>query len=130
MKKIICVVLILMLPVMALADGIDLSSMTYDQLITLRKSLTEEIMNRPEWKEVTIPAGDWNIGSDIPAGTYSITPTKYTLILIWEHGIDSGLVFNRLLDKGESYGKITLKEGWIMQVSDPIILAPPISPGF
>lgn len=57
----------------ALAE-VDLQSMTFDELVELREQITAEITSRPEWKEVTVPAGIYEIGVDIPAGHWTITP--------------------------------------------------------
>ena len=71
MKKLICIILIMCLfPVVALAD--DLASMSYEDLIALSRQIAVEIMSRPEWKEVKVSSGVYEIGKDIPEGSYSI----------------------------------------------------------
>ena len=132
MKRIVCFVLILLLPIIALAD--DISSMTYDELIALRQQLNEEIMSRPEWREVTVPSGEWVVGKDIPAGEYSVSSGS------------GGAYINVTRPKGKSYdlivnqgvtstdnaiGRVNLKDGDVVTVKHgSLIFAPPISLGF
>ena len=56
----------------AAADPVDLSGMSFDELVQLRDRLNIAIWNSQEWQEVTVPAGVWVIGEDIPAGHWSI----------------------------------------------------------
>lgn len=73
MKKLLALSLILILALpAALADGVDLSSMSYDELTALRSQLEQEIMSRPEWKEVQVPPGNYVAGVDFPAGRYTV----------------------------------------------------------
>lgn len=58
----------------AAADGVDLSGMSFDELVALRDQLNIAIWNSQEWQEVTVPAGIWEIGVDIPAGYWTVTP--------------------------------------------------------
>ena len=114
---------------------VDLSSLSYNELIALQRSITAEIMYRPEWKEVKVPAGQWKVGEDIPAGTYCLKALESSvLIVIWRYEIDNysndGLVFNEVIRGGEQYGKLTLQDGWIVVIDDPILFTPPVSLGF
>ena len=56
----------------ALAE-IDVSSMTFDELIELQAQITQEITNRPEWNNVEVPAGGYEVGVDIPVGRWTIS---------------------------------------------------------
>lgn len=56
----------------AAADPVDLSGMSFDELVALRDQLNLAIWNSQEWREVTVPAGVWIVGQDIPAGHWSI----------------------------------------------------------
>ena len=75
MKKVLSLLLVLclLLPALAVAESIDLSALSFDQLIQLREQITRELTSRPEWKEVTVPIGLWKVGEDIPAGHWTIT---------------------------------------------------------
>lgn len=75
MKKLVIAFLILALvPVTALAapQTIDLDTMSYADLLSLRQSVDQAMMDSPEWKGVEVPQGAYAIGTDIPAGKYTI----------------------------------------------------------
>jgi len=75
MKKLIISVLILalLLPAAALADLPNIfSGMSFEDLVKLREQLNLAIWNSQEWQEVTVPVGVWEVGKDIPAGTWTI----------------------------------------------------------
>ena len=116
MKKLIALTLIILslIPVAAFAD-VDFSGMSYDELVSLNSQLFKEIVSRPEFKEVTVPTGSYVVGSDIPAGTYSL-------------GLASGTFGSmiRINDFQEAYtvsssdpsiGKVTLKDGDSVDIS-------------
>lgn len=134
MKKLVAVILVLalMIPVVSVADGIDLSALSYDQLIELNHQLVREIMARPEWKEVRIPAGQWKVGEDIPAGVYSfkfIGPWSVN-IYVWKTEVknyaNNGMRLNDILDKDRTeIGKFELFDGNILDVGGDIILSRP-----
>ena len=132
MKKLICIILILCLPVIAVAET-DLTSMSYDALVNLQRELTAEIMSRPEWKSVTVPAGTWLVGTDIPAGTDSIS-AKFTGVQVWRRAIDdysdNGLYYNEIIQESEPCGKIILTKGMVFVNSGEVVFSPPLSLGF
>lgn len=129
MKKILCVLLIVcFLPVVALSE--DLSSMSYDELIELHRQLVKEIMSRPEWKEVEVPAGKWIIGEDIPEGSYSVTPVKNSSVINVYGNNSYGIPDLIYLSDGETYGKLVLKDGMEIDISSPVIFAPVKGLGF
>lgn len=72
MKKLVSfLLLLLVLPISALAD-VNLSGMSFDDLVALRDQLNLAIWNSQEWQEVTVPQGVWKVGEDIPAGHWTI----------------------------------------------------------
>ena len=75
MKKLFVLLLavLLLFAGSAAADPVDLSGMTFDQLVALRDQLNLAIWNSQEWQEVTVPIGVWTVGEDIPAGHWTIT---------------------------------------------------------
>ena len=66
----------------AAADVPDLSGMSFDELVALRDQLNLAIWNSQEWQEVTVPAGVWIVGQDIPAGHWVIRPAPDTYISV------------------------------------------------
>ena len=129
MKKIICIlILVLMFAGVARADAPDLSDWTYDQLIALHLYVGQEIMKRPEWKEVTIPAGDWIVGVDIPEGKYSIRPVTHGYIKIVDN--KGSLFFNEAMDENETVGKLDLKTAYTVSLRSEFIFSPAIGLDF
>lgn len=98
MKKVASIVLmIMMLTSLAFAassaEGIDLSSLSYDELIALSSKINLELMSRPEFKTVKVPPGAYKVGVDIPAGKWTITATDGACEVYWgksldEYGVD------------------------------------------
>lgn len=129
MKKIIAILLVVLSISVAFADT-DFSSMSYDELIELQKSLTAEIMSRPEWKEVNVPSGVWIVGEDIPAGTYSIRIRSGFSSRIDCVDAKGRQVCYQYIHENEPIGKIVLLDGYKITISAPVIFAPPVSLGF
>lgn len=96
MRKIICTLCILAaLAAMVLpccAAGIDLSTLSWEELIELRNAVTQEMFTREEWEKVEVPQGVWIVGEDIPAGTWIVTcaAAKYTTITWGDKLSDNG----------------------------------------
>ncbi len=60
MKRIIVLTLALLLCLVNTAvysESIDLSSLSYNELVVLQSKIVKEITSRPEYKEVTVPLG-------------------------------------------------------------------------
>lgn len=76
MKKVIAIalalVLLLSVGAAAFAD-VDLSGMSFEELVALKDQINLAIWNSQEWQEVTVPHGVWIVGEDIPAGKWTIT---------------------------------------------------------
>lgn len=51
---------------------IDLSTMSYEELVTLKNKINLAMWNSDEWEEVTVPQGVWIVGEDIPAEHWTI----------------------------------------------------------
>ena len=132
MKKLICILLVCIIPVIAYA-AVELSSMSYNDLLSLQKQIVAEIMSRPEWKEVTVPAGSWRVGEDIPAGTYSMR-SDFAGVTVWRREIDdyadNGLYYNEIIQRSGPCGKIILESGMLVELSAEVVFAPPLSLGF
>lgn len=132
MKKLIClIVVLLVIPTIALSEP-DLSGLTYDQLVAFQHYITMEIMQRPEWKEIEVPKGQWIVGVDIPAGTYCIlSPKESCHLCVWgyevkDYSTNGGLLYNDIIDEGSKIGKIKLKEGCVLDIDEDVIISPAI----
>lgn len=127
----------------AAADPVDLSGMSFDELVALRDQLNLAIWNSQEWQEVTIPAGVWKVGEDIPAGHWHITlpgSLSTTTVYYFEKLDKAGLSFDPLAyfyfdilstpdmeSAGFSYGPsvdIAMTAGWYFLNDMPVIFTP------
>ena len=137
MKKICALVLALLL-IQGAALAADLSGMSFDELLALRDQVQRELISRPEWKEVTVPAGTWYIGPEIPEGIYSLYPStqRGATVHLWgkakdDFETDGGLIISVFLQNQEvGYGKVELKEGNVLILGGPVVLSPVQPLGF
>lgn len=82
MKKFISIFLCLVLCAsMALAE-VDLSGMSFDELVKLKAQINLAIWMSQEWQEVTVPQGMWEIGVDIPAGHWTLIANKSAYVML------------------------------------------------
>ena len=81
-KLLVLLVLCTLLFSSACASDIDLSGLSFDELIALKQKINLAIWNCEEWQEVTVPGGIYEIGKDIPAGYWTITP-KDAITSFW-----------------------------------------------
>ena len=149
MKKIICLLLVLLLfPVISLADLPDLSGLSFNELITLREQVNLSLWNSSEWQEVEVPAGFYSIGKDIPAGHWTIIPapdSRFSMCYFdkandslsdvgpgWDsvngwNGIISSKKKNDGSWKDPDYFHsvdLVMKEGWFIILGGPAIFTP------
>lgn len=76
MKKFVGLVLALILICSFAVAEVDLTGMTFDELVELRQKVDAAIFASDGWQEVSVPAGIYKIGEDIPAGKWVVTPAK------------------------------------------------------
>lgn len=126
----------------AAADPVDLSGMSFDELVALRDQLNLAIWNSREWEAVTVPAGIWQVGRDIPAGHWDIfveSPAVYQTVSYFEIldaaglGPDySGYSHTQSIvsmEQAESGGlpacfDVSMQEDWFFQCSGPVVFVP------
>lgn len=73
MKKLLVVVLVLALLIpTAIAESVDLSGLSFAELVALRDRINLAIWQADEWQEVTVPQGVWKVGEDIPVGHWTV----------------------------------------------------------
>lgn len=53
-------------------SALDLSQLSYQELLELKDHINLAIWESEEWQEVTVPQGVWKVGEDIPAGHWSV----------------------------------------------------------
>ncbi len=109
-------VVLLLLPIFASAE-VDVKSLSTEELLALRVSIVDELMARGEMKSANVPAGEYVVGDDIPAGSYSIT-TDQLLVTIVIGDYDGMYV----VSPDSPVGKLTLKVGDKIQITGKIVL--------
>ena len=70
-KLLVCVLALILIGCAALAE-IDLSGLSYEELVELKDKLNLAMWESEEWQEVEVPIGIWKVGEDIPAGHWTI----------------------------------------------------------
>lgn len=125
------------------AEDIDLSGMSFDELVQLRDRLNIAIWNSQEWQEVTVPAGVWIIGQDIPADHWSIRVAgdcDVILVSYFDKLDDAGLsvgsgayLFNQTIATPglSGFGEVNaetvdidMQDGWFFKCDGAVIFTP------
>lgn len=144
MKRLFALLLTaLLLAGSAAADPVDLSGLSFDELVALRDQLNLAIWNSQEWQEVTVPEGIWIVGQDIPTGHWSVRVAAehdYFYISYFDilneiekrPGNGARLVQQDIASPGYSaFGETTpesadviLEEGWYFKCGGAVIFTP------
>ena len=120
MRKIICILLLVCMTTFAAAESVDLSGMSFDELVALKERINLAIWECQEWQEVTVPEGLYVVGEDIPEGTWTIkaATTHFTVVKFGDtlepNGID--LDYSSYYGKGEAHST----ESRVTTASDPL----------
>ena len=107
MKRLFAVALVMML--IAANAGmaeIDLSGMTYDELVALKDKINKAMWECEEWQEVTVPRGVWEVGVDIPAGHWTIRPEEKSFAVLIIGNFRKGAT----VDGSKSYVDVAAKD--------------------
>lgn len=86
MKKLLCILLACLCITPAFAEGVDLSGMSYEELVALKSMINMAMWLSEDWQEVKVPAGLWVIGEDIPEGHWSLSIPQSGSFLIITYG--------------------------------------------
>lgn len=71
MKRILCLLFVLfLLPVVSFADLPDLTGLSRDELVELSEMIQAILFDQSLSDGILIPAGEYIVGVDLPAGTY------------------------------------------------------------
>ena len=128
MKKMICLLsfFCMLLTGVAFAE-LDISGLSFDELIALQATINQAIWNSDGWKEVTVPEGVYKIGEDIPAGRWTLKRAKndYTYMRVgkrFTEGKVSGYTFT---SEVEEEVNLILEEGSYIEIlHNPLIFTP------
>lgn len=147
MKKLITLLLLLVSVVSVASAEIDLTGMSYVELVSLKDQINLAIWNSQEWQEVSVPVGVWIVGKDIPVGHWSIrTNADYAHVEICdkldESGKDADLFESNLWHRSSLYSPQSpyydelncqtevdyeLKEGTFVVIEDANVVFTPYS---
>jgi len=143
MKKfVICILALLLICCAAMAE-IDLSGMSYDELVALKDQINLAMWECEEWQEVTVPEGVWVVGEDIPAGHWTIrVAAKQDYFYIWycnaidpvTHGPAYGSVnvdYNIASPGFSAFGEVNatecdieMEDGWYFMNGGAVVITP------
>lgn len=108
--------------------SVDLSSMSSEDLVALRAQINAELLSRGFEKDVDVPAGSYIIGKDIPSGDYTITTNNLVVITIMNE--KGGYDDMYSITKNSPLGKITLKDGYSIEITGLVVFSPYKGLGF
>lgn len=78
MKRILSFILIIgLFSISSLAEELELTNMTYEQLVELKQAVDNEYYARPEAEPRILYPGYYVIGNEIPAGQYYLTVAEF-----------------------------------------------------
>jgi hypothetical protein len=125
---------IMLIPFAVHASSIDLSTLSFSELVALQNEVFAAIVNHEEFKEVKVPIGVYRVGTDIPAGEYSLKPgdsyAAITLSTNDDFSDYSSMISIASIDE-EGIGRIVLKDGQFVNVEyGSIIFARFVGLGF
>ena len=113
MKKILALVLVIAMCFGFAAAEIDLSGMTFNELLELQQQVMDALWQMDEsWAHVTLESGRYIVGEDLPAGRYRLT------------AVEGGMAVYAVGKFEESEEGLT--DRWI----DSDLLADPTCPGY
>lgn len=141
MRKIVCIVMVFvaLLSCIAFAE-IDVSDMSFSELVEARELITQAMWASDEWQEVEVPAGLYQIGVDIPAGYWTVRPAGVNTCMI-KYGntledngneLDYPCVSEQITDPEDGYAKYNsitelswqMEEGYYFSTDQTVIFTP------
>ena len=152
MRKLISLLLVVcvsLIPVLSFADdSIDLSGMSFSELVELQRRVTMAMWKTTEWQEVTVPTGLYQIGVEIPAGKWTITVLPQAYMETVEVGTNLDESGNAIAWRGKEsqylYGvdswaynesktsswTVNLADGMYISLSSTMVFTPYAGPSF
>ena len=83
MKKALVLLAALVLIASAAAAEVDLSGMSFEELVDLAHRVDQAIWASDGWQEVTVPPGTYKVGEDIPARKWTVKATEAGSVLVY-----------------------------------------------
>ena len=128
MKKIICIVSLICLLITSTAFAeVDISGLSFEELVALQTKVNQALWDSDGWNQVTVPEGVYKIGEDIPAGRWTLKRAKndYTYMRVgkrFTEGKVSGYTFT---SEVEEETNLILEEGSYIEIlHNPLVFTP------
>lgn len=147
MKRLLALILsmIALFTTTAFAE-IDLSGMSFEELVKLQNKINAAIWASDGWQSVTVPAGIYKIGEEIPSGKWVIKAVDGTTTYIsignnlakGSFEIDYPKSYTQITSPSDSYSKynkidqlvVTLTSGYIHIENSPAVFEPYVGNSF
>ena len=131
MKKILLPIIVffmICLPVSIIAsDGIDLSDMSFEELLNLQEMITKKLWESDGWQEVEVPVGVYKVGEEIPAGKWTVSRAtdEYTYFRVGNTFEDGEVGWYTVTADLETSTNIIIEDGQYIEVSYfPVVFTP------
>lgn len=124
MKKVLCVLLVLALVGAAAYAAIDLSGMSFEELLDLRAQVDAALWASDGWQEVTVPMGVYYVGEDIPAGRWTVDGQGNTVTVTIFSGDEEYWDTFYWLDSTDTTANINLKRGQRVEIASVVVFKP------
>lgn len=119
MKRFFSFVLVLLLltPASYAVGTGDLSAMSMEELVSLRDAVNAELAARNfKVKEVTVPAGRYTVGCDIPVGVYTLSSSGDYFSSVRTYTPNGQYDMGFQVADGEPVGKLELTDGQVVEI--------------
>jgi len=120
-RSIAVIVLVALLGSFAFAEslGVDLTALSFEELLTLRQEIDQLLLASDAYSEFTLAQGTFTVGTDFPEGTYTMTSPVLAAVGIFngDPHDDANLEVMFTVTKKENIEKIELKDGQIVTIS-------------
>jgi hypothetical protein len=149
MKKLIAILMVCLIATLpALADTVDLSGMSYSDLILLQKRIEKALFAHEDFEMVAVPAGLYRFGVDIPEGKWEIHAHPNVMVTViygknlsesgtsvqWLNGGELKYLYgenNWTYDEGkQSYWTVNAKYGYYIEFDSTVYFQKPAGLGF
>ena len=133
MKRVAMLVLALMLVGTVAPAEVDLSGMSYEEMVELRDQLDKAIWASDGWQYVQVPGGDYDVGVDIPAGRWTLVGVdSYSSFDVYKsRALKDDYSYDALFEslKLNQHYNITLEDGQYIEISGTIAFQPYLGAG-
>lgn len=133
MKKVLALLLVLLSLVSAAsAESFDLSTITTEELVSLRSAVNAELAARDfKTKEVKVPTGRYTVGIDIPAGVYTLNNPGTYFSSVNTYTPDGRFDMGFQVTPEEPVGKLELVDGQTVEIQyESVVFKPYEGLGF